>query len=59
MTSKLDNFDLIQTEYKHVQDHGIRTDVLVPQTAFRGKRPVIVRFHGGGLVRTPSMKATT
>lgn len=48
---KLSGFDLIQTDFKKVQDHGIRADFLVPQTPFHGKRPVIVRFHGGGLVR--------
>lgn len=47
---KLAGFDLIQTEYKNVQDYGIRADFLVPQTPFPRKRPVIVRFHGGGLV---------
>lgn len=51
MDGKLDNFDIVQTEYKHVRNHGIHVDSLVPQTLFPGKRPVIVRFHGGGLVR--------
>lgn len=48
--NKLNEFDVIQTIYKHVGDHGIRADFLVPQTAPTGKRPVIVRFHGGGFV---------
>lgn len=52
MGSKFDNFDIIQAKYKHVRGHGIRVDFLVPQASFPGKRPVIVRFHGGGLVRT-------
>lgn len=45
-------FDLIQPNYKHFGDHGIRADILVPQSPHTGKRPVIVRFHGGGLVGT-------
>lgn len=47
---KLSGFDLIQADFKKVQNHGIRADFLVPQTPLHGKRPVIVRFHGGGLV---------
>ncbi|KAJ6111906.1 hypothetical protein N7523_007967 [Penicillium sp. IBT 18751x] len=47
---KLDGFDILQTNFKHVGDHPIRTDILVPQKPHTGKRPVILRFHGGGLV---------
>lgn len=47
---KLVKFNVIQTKYKHVGDHRIRADFFVPQTAPTGKRPVIVRFHGGGFV---------
>lgn len=55
-SSRIAGFDLIQTEYKRFQDHGIRADFLVPQTPFHGKRPVIVRFHGGGLVSSQYLK---
>lgn len=48
---KLAGFDAIETTYKKVDDHAIRTDLFVPQTAASGKRPVIIRIHGGGLVR--------
>ncbi|OQD69117.1 hypothetical protein PENPOL_c002G00354 [Penicillium polonicum] len=48
-------FDLIQPDYKHFGDHGIRADILVPQSPHTGKRPVIVRFHGGGLMAGDSM----
>jgi cephalosporin-C deacetylase-like acetyl esterase len=51
---KIQGFDVIQAKYKHVGDHGIRADILVPKTSFSGKRPTILRFHGGGLVDTPS-----
>lgn len=49
---KLEGFELLQAPYKTIKGHEIRVDVLVPRTAFTGKRPIIVRFHGGGLVRT-------
>jgi acetyl esterase/lipase len=49
---RFQGFDLIQATYKHVGDHAVRVDVLVPQTLETGKRPTIVRFHGGGLVHT-------
>lgn len=47
---KLDGFDVLQTNFKHVGGHPIRADVLVPQKPHTGKRPVILHFHGGGLV---------
>lgn len=49
------NFNVIQANYKTVGDHNIRADFLVPKSLTEkgsGKRPVIVRFHGGGLVGT-------
>lgn len=51
---KIENFDVLQTSYKTIKDHGIRCDILVPKTrTHEGKRPVIVNFHGGGLVLIP------
>lgn len=47
---KVDSFDILQTPYKTVGDHDIRCDVLVPRTAYDKKRPVIILWHGGGLV---------
>ncbi|KAL4866227.1 hypothetical protein BDV12DRAFT_138336 [Aspergillus spectabilis] len=52
---RFEGFDILQTTYKHVGDHGIRADVLVPKTPYSGKRPVIIRFHGGGLVMGDSL----
>ncbi|KAI9373508.1 Alpha/Beta hydrolase protein [Aspergillus egyptiacus] len=52
---KLQGFDLIQSTYKQVGHHGIRADILVPQGPSSGKRPVILRFHGGGLVMGDSL----
>ncbi|KAJ0418741.1 Alpha/Beta hydrolase protein [Aspergillus carlsbadensis] len=52
---KIADFDLIQTTYKHIGAHGIRADILVPKTSFSGKRPTILRFHGGDLVTGDSL----
>ncbi|KAK2753480.1 hypothetical protein FQN54_007870 [Arachnomyces sp. PD_36] len=52
---KIEGLDVIQAIYKQIGDHGIRTDILVPQTPFNGKRPVIILFHGGGLVAGDSL----
>ncbi|KAJ5336356.1 hypothetical protein MYU51_012285 [Penicillium brevicompactum] len=52
---KLAGLDLVQATYKKVNDHEIRTDILIPQKAHAGKRPVIIRFHGGGLVTGDSL----
>lgn len=51
---KIDNFDILQTPYKKIGDHEIRCDILVPKSAYDGKRPVIINFHGGGLVSIPT-----
>lgn len=51
--SKLALFDIVQSNYKIVHDHGIRADFLIPKTPFEGKRPVIISFHGGGFVSIP------
>ncbi|KAL1968163.1 hypothetical protein VTN77DRAFT_1998 [Rasamsonia byssochlamydoides] len=48
--AKFKNFSIIQTNYKTVGRHGIRADIVVPNSIPAGKRPVIVRFHGGGLI---------
>lgn len=50
---KLDGLDIIQTTYKKIGDHEIRTDILIPQTPHEGQRPVIIRLHGGGFVCGP------
>ncbi|KAJ5306101.1 hypothetical protein N7508_005116 [Penicillium antarcticum] len=52
---KLVGLDLIQTTFKKVGDHEIRTDILIPKKPLDGKRPVILRFHGGGLVMGDSL----
>jgi acetyl esterase/lipase len=52
---KIANFDLIQTPYKKVGPHEIRTDILIPKAAPTGPRPIILRYHGGGLVMGDSL----
>ncbi|KAL3432674.1 Alpha/Beta hydrolase protein [Aspergillus tetrazonus] len=53
--TKIQGFNLIQETYKQVDYHPIRADLLVPQTTYEGKRPIIARFHGGGLVMGDSL----
>jgi cephalosporin-C deacetylase-like acetyl esterase len=48
---KYQGFDLTQATYKKVGYHEIETTILVPQTPYTGKRPTIIRIHGGGLAR--------
>jgi len=43
------NFIITDCTYKTVNDHAIKCTVLTPKTAAAGKRPVIVRWHGGFL----------
>ncbi|KAF7714867.1 Alpha/beta hydrolase fold-3 domain-containing protein [Penicillium ucsense] len=52
---KLDGFEIIQANYKHIGDHAIRTDILIPRTEHSGPRPLIVRVHGGGLMMGDSL----
>jgi acetyl esterase/lipase len=53
--AKIANFNLLQTHYKKVNNHPIRADILIPKTAHTGPRPVILRYHGGGLVMGDSL----
>ncbi|KAE8405507.1 alpha/beta-hydrolase [Aspergillus pseudonomiae] len=55
---KFADFNVIQATYKQVHGHDIRADVLVPKSlSARGPRPVIARFHGGGLSCADSLYA--
>ncbi|KAJ7583361.1 Alpha/Beta hydrolase protein [Mycena floridula] len=47
---KFASFNIFTATYKTVHDHGIQADVLVPKSIPPAKCPIIVRFHGGGLV---------
>ncbi|KAE8386365.1 hypothetical protein ETB97_011581 [Aspergillus alliaceus] len=52
---KLVGFDVLQTSYKKIGDHEIRADFVIPHSEASGKRPLIVRFHGGGLITGDSL----
>ncbi|RAL06088.1 uncharacterized protein BO80DRAFT_370477 [Aspergillus ibericus CBS 121593] len=53
--NRLAGFDLVQANYKTIGDHGIRADFLIPQSNYTGKRPIIIRFHGGGFITGDSL----
>ena len=49
--SALSQFSQLKTSYKSVADHQILAHVLIPNnTSNAGEAPLVVRFHGGGLI---------
>lgn len=52
--TRFDSFDVHRTSYKKIGDHNIEVGILIPKDIKPGKHPVIVKFHGGGLVKYPS-----
>ncbi|PSN67611.1 alpha/beta-hydrolase [Corynespora cassiicola Philippines] len=48
--TRFDNFDIYTTSYKKIGDHEIEVNVLVPKGVEPGKHPLLVKFHGGGLI---------
>jgi len=44
-------FDVITASYKAIDNQPISVDVQIPKIVKPGKHPLLVRFHGGGLVR--------
>lgn len=53
--AKFDPFHIHTTSYKTVNGHPIGVDVLIPKELKSGKRPLLVRFHGGYLVTGASL----
>ncbi|KAH8755340.1 Alpha/Beta hydrolase protein [Diaporthe sp. PMI_573] len=61
--SRFDDFTILTTTYKTVADHPIKTDILIPKTltssssltASNKQCPVILRYHGGGLITGSSL----
>ncbi|KAJ7585159.1 Alpha/Beta hydrolase protein [Mycena floridula] len=49
-SEKFAPFNIFTATYKTVHDHEIQADVLIPKSISPTKCPVIIRFHGGGLV---------
>lgn len=49
--NRFDSFNVYRTSYKKVKDHSIEVGILVPKNLKPCKHPLLVKFHGGGLVR--------
>lgn len=59
-TARFENFHIINKIYKTVNGHTIDLDILYPKTDSQARTaesasPVLLRFHGGGLVAGSSM----
>ncbi|KAH6882072.1 Alpha/Beta hydrolase protein [Alternaria rosae] len=48
--NRFDSFNVFRTSYKQVDYHDIEVGILVPKDIKPGKCPVMVKFHGGGLI---------
>jgi cephalosporin-C deacetylase-like acetyl esterase len=48
--TRFDKFNIYTTSYKKIGDHEIEVNVLVPKDITPGKCPVMIKWHGGGLV---------
>lgn len=48
---RMANFKVHSPSYKTIAQHSLVVDILVPKDLKTGPRPIIVRFHGGFLVR--------
>jgi len=48
--TRFDSFNFYRTSYKKINEHEIEVNVLVSKGIKAGKHPVMVRWHGGGLV---------
>jgi cephalosporin-C deacetylase-like acetyl esterase len=48
--TRFDSFNFYRTSYKKIGDHEIEVNVLVPKNIVPGKHPLMVKWHGGGLV---------
>ncbi|KAF2029909.1 alpha/beta-hydrolase [Setomelanomma holmii] len=48
--TRFDSFAVYRTSYKKIGNHEIEVGILVPKDLEPGKHPVIVKFHGGGLI---------
>ncbi|KAH7356325.1 Alpha/Beta hydrolase protein [Pyrenochaeta sp. MPI-SDFR-AT-0127] len=48
--TRFDSFDIYHTSYKKIGDHEIELGILVPNDLKPDKHPLLVKFHGGGLV---------
>jgi len=49
--TRFDSLDVYRTSYKEIRSQEIDVGILVPRNLKPGKHPILVKFHGGGLVR--------
>ncbi|KAF2000505.1 alpha/beta-hydrolase [Amniculicola lignicola CBS 123094] len=47
---RFDGFDMHTSHYKQIGEHKIEVNLLIPKGLKSGKYPVMVKFHGGGLI---------
>ncbi|KAH8591248.1 Alpha/Beta hydrolase protein [Bisporella sp. PMI_857] len=50
MASKFGAFNQFESVYKTIGDTPLKTSILIPKNATNKKFPVLVHFHGGGLM---------
>ncbi|RMZ69973.1 Alpha beta hydrolase fold-3 [Pyrenophora seminiperda CCB06] len=48
--TRLDSFHVYRIPYKKIGEHAIEVGILVPKELEKGKHPVMVKWHGGGLI---------
>ncbi|KAF2631498.1 alpha/beta-hydrolase [Macroventuria anomochaeta] len=48
--ARFDSFTIYRTSYKEISSQSINVVILTPKTLRPGKHPILVKFHGGGLV---------
>lgn len=53
--TRFDSFNLFHTSYEKFDDHEIEVIVIVPKTVTPGNNPMLVKWHGGGLVSIASV----
>lgn len=56
--SKFEAFNVTTAIYKTVGDHPVLADIFLPKDIPAGPHPLILRFHGGALVRLVFSDAT-
>jgi acetyl esterase/lipase len=49
--TRFDSFHVFRTSFKKIGIYDIEVGILVPKDLKPGKHPIIVKYHGGGLVR--------
>ncbi|KAJ4383609.1 hypothetical protein N0V86_001664 [Didymella sp. IMI 355093] len=48
--TRFDSFHIYRTSYKKINDQAIDVGILTPKSPKPGRHPILVKFHGGGLV---------